>query len=220
MVKMLLNFVAVHTPPLWGSKTCPASGTELPHAANAIVRVQAEINQAPSNGGISLVSRGSVGQDVHRQPLNVTEANTVSQHQREVMVNQSTAPNRRFLQQLHGVPHLAVLDALSSTPTMSETVILHSEFKDKQVVSNPGIAVNSFRLLSPVMAEFVITSTDVALNVAVDTVVKGRFSDNNFVLLPWEPKVMAFLYDHSVTSVHELQDSITFLTLADTTVTL
>lgn len=144
----------------------------------------------------------------------------LSQHEREMMVNQSAAPNRQFLQQLHDVPHPAVLDALSSMPKTSELVILHSELKDKQVVSSPCIRVHSFRLLSPLMAEFVVTSTAVALHVAIDTVVLGRFSDNNFVLLPWEPKVVAFLYDHSVMSTSELETSMTFSSLADTGVQL
>ena len=98
--------------------------------------------------------------------------------------------------------------------------MLQSEMKNKQVVSSPHICVDSFRLLSPLMAEFVVTSTAVALYVAVDTVVEGRFSDNNFMLLPWEPKVVAFLYDHRVVSTHELKDSMTFLSLADTNLQL
>ena len=98
--------------------------------------------------------------------------------------------------------------------------MLYSELKDKQVNSSPCICAKGFRLLSPFMSEFVVTSTAVALYVAIDTVVEGKFSDNNFVLLPWDPKTVAFLYDHSVTSTNELEHSMTFLSLADTTMQL
>lgn len=204
---------------LWGSKEFSASSAEYPHAANAIVRVRAKIVKTAGDKGTSL-ARGGMGRtDQSQQAFKSTGKEMLSQHEHEVMVNQSAAPNRQFLQQLYDKPHLTVLDALSSMPKTSELVISHSELKDKQIVS-PHICVNSFRLLSPVMAEFIVTSTAVALYVAVDTVVEGRFSENNFMLLPWEPKVMAFLYDHSVLSTQELQNSMTFLSLADTKIHL
>lgn len=184
------------------------------------MHVQAEIGKNVGNKGTSSAREGVGRTKKSQQAMNSTRQDMLSQHEREMMVNQSAAPNRQFLQQLHDVPHPAVLDALSSMPKTSELVILHSELKDKQVVSSPCIRVHSFRLLSPLMAEFVVTSTAVALHVAIDTVVLGRFSDNNFVLLPWEPKVVAFLYDHSVMSTSELETSMTFSSLADTGVQL
>lgn len=118
------------------------------------------------------------------------------------------------------MPDPSVLDALALVPRTSELLMLSTELKDKQVVGNPCICAGNFRMLSPFMSEFVVTSTAVALHVAIDTEVKGRFSDNNFVLLPWEPKVVAFLYDHSPASADELEHSMMFLSLADTHVQL
>ena len=215
-----LNSVRLSAAALWGRKGSSASGARFPHAANAIVRVRAEIAKTAGDKGTTSATEDMAGTDLSQQAFNSIRKDMLSQHEHEGMVNQSAAPNRQFLQQLRDVPHPTVLDALSSMPKTSDLVMLQSEMRNKQVVTNPHICVNSFRLLSPLMAEFVVTSTAVALYVAVDTVVEGRFSDNNFMLLPWEPKVVAFLYDHSVVSTHELKDSITFLSLADTNVQL
>ena len=211
-----LNSVRLSASALWGSKGSSASRAGYPHAENAIVRVQAEFVKTAGDKGTSSAREGMGRTDRSQHAFNSTRKDMLSPHEHEAMFNQSAAPNRKFLQQLHDKPHPTVLDALSSMPKTSELVILHSELKDKQVVSSLHICVKGFRLLSPVMAEFVVTSTAVALNVAVDTVAQGRFSDNNFMLLPWEPRVVAFLYDHSVLSTHELQYTMTFLSLADT----
>ena len=218
--KQFLSSVKLSAAALWGSKACSASRTRFPHAANAVVRIRAEIAKKASDQGTSSAREGMGRTDQSQQTFSNTRKGMLCQHEHEVMVNQSAAPNRQFLQQLHAVPHPAVLDALSSMPKTSELIVLHSEMKDKQVISSPRINVHSFTLLSPLMAEFVITSTAVALHVAIDTVAVGRFSDNNFMLLPWEPKVVAFLYDHSASSICELKTSMTFLSLADTKVQL
>ena len=137
------------------------------------------------------------------------------QHEHSVL-GQLAAPNRRYLQGLMIHPHPAVVDALSLMPTASEALLLLSELKGKHVVPNPNIRASNFKLVSPYVAEFELRTTAVALYVMLDADVAGRFSDNNLLLLPWEPKAVAFLYDHSAQSTDALEHSLVFLSAADT----
>lgn len=190
-----------------------------PPLANAVVHVTAKISRtADAKGRIS--TRGEMETPGSEQPAVGMKEGTLSKQQREQVVNGLAVPNMKFARGLQHMPHPAVLDALAAVPRTSELLMLYSELKDKQVVSSPCICAGNFRLLSPFMSEFIVSSTAVALYVAIDTEIEGRFSDNNFLLLPWEPKVVAFLYDHSAVSTDELEHGMTFMSLTDTNVQL
>lgn len=182
------------------------------------MRVRAEVTK--TGGSSRKFPFKGVGRPSLSQPALHTREDPYNKHEQEQIVNELAAPNRRFAQGLQHMPHPTVLDALARVPRTSGLLILYTELKDKQVVSDPCICAGNFRMLSPFMSEFIVTSTAVALHVAIDTEVEGRFSDNNFILLPWEPKVVAFLYDHSTASADELEHSMMILSLVDTNVQL
>lgn len=68
----------------------------------------------------------------------------------------------------------------------------------------------------PTVSAVQISSRNVAALVYLDSdKVDGIFSDNGFLLLPWEPHTLTFT-SRSEFSAADLQSSLTFISLADT----
>ena len=131
-------------------------------------------------------------------------------------VDHIAVSNRAYLEGLKECPNSQVLDDLASEPTSSEAAVYLTELKDARIAREPVIAGSDFKLVSPYMVQFVISSKHIAPHVALETGLAGRFSDNNFLLTPWQPRTVAFLSDHSVECTNTLSTNLSFLSLTDT----
>jgi hypothetical protein len=60
-----------------------------------------------------------------------------------------------------------------------------------------------------------VSSKGVAPHVMLETEIPGTFSDNNFLALPWEPRVMTFTGTTNF-FVGDLEASLRITTIADT----
>ena len=130
------------------------------------------------------------------------------------------SPNRVALECLTECPDPKVLDDLAAAPMMSEADVFLTEFRDAHVMPMPNITAAHFRLLSPYMIQFVVSSNAVAPYVAVECEMTGRFSNNNFILNPWQPRTIAFLSEQPLYLTVMLDRNFSFLSLADTTLQL
>ncbi len=129
-------------------------------------------------------------------------------------------PNRVYLERVTQCPHAQVLDDFASVPSNLEAVVFLTEFKESHVVPAPNITGSDFQLLSPHLIQFSVSSDTVAPYVAMETALPGRFSDNNFILTPWQPRTVAFASDQAVECASVLASSLSFLSLTDTTLNL
>ena len=125
-----------------------------------------------------------------------------------------------FLKGVVQCPDPTVLDGLAAVPTTSEALTFMTEFKDAHVVSMPNITVTALQLLSTHVVQFVLASDRVAPYVAIETELIGRFSDNNLLLLPWQPRKVAFISARPLTTADELASSLSLFSLSDTTLQL
>jgi len=128
--------------------------------------------------------------------------------------------NRVYLEGMTQCPHAQVLDDFSSVPTNLEAVVFLTEFRESHVVSAPNITGSDFQLLSPHLIQFSVSSDTVAPYVAMETALPGRFSDNNFILTPWQPRTVAFASDQALEYASVLASSLSFLSLMDTALNL
>ncbi len=117
-------------------------------------------------------------------------------------------------------PHAQVLNDFASVPTSLEAVVFLAEFKESHVVPAPNITASNFQLLSPHLIQFSVSSDTVAPYVAMETALPGRFSDNNFILTPWQPRTVAFASDQALECASVLASSLLFLSLVDTALNL
>lgn len=131
-------------------------------------------------------------------------------------VDHIAVSNRVYLEGLIQCPISQVLDDLASEPKTSVAAVFLTELKDAHIVPEPLIAGSDFKLVSPYMVQFVVSSKHIAPHVALETGLAGRFSDNNFLLTPWQPRTVAFLSDHSVECTSTLSTNLSFLSLTDT----
>ena len=129
-------------------------------------------------------------------------------------------PNRVYLERVTQCPHAQVLDNFASVPTNLEAVVFLTEFKESHVVPAPNITGSDFQLLSPCLIQFSVSSDTVAPYVAIESALPGRFSDNNFILTPWEPRTVAFASDQALECANVLSSSLSFLSLMDTALDL
>lgn len=150
------------------------------------------------------------------------EGNVRKHEQAEALIKQLAVPNRQYMQGLSQVPHPDVVNALSSLPMTSEATMLFSEPKSKQIYGRPDISATDFRLLSWFAVEFAVRSNAVALCVALESNLTGRFSDNNFLVVPWESKIVAFMSDPilDAESLVHFEQTLSFLSLADSNIKL
>ena len=131
-------------------------------------------------------------------------------------VDHIAVSNRAYLEGLIECPDSQVLDDLASEPKTSVAAAFLTELKDAHIVPEPVIAGSDFRLVSPYMVQFVVSSKHIAPHVALETGLAGRFSDNNFLLTPRQPRTVAFLSDHPVECTNTLSTNLSFLSLKDT----
>ena len=136
------------------------------------------------------------------------------------LVHQVAVPNRAFLKGSLQCAHPKVIDDLAPLPLTSEAVVFFTEFKDAHVWPTPNITATDFRHVSPHMIQFIVSSCHVAPYVAIESALSGRFSKNNFLLTPWQPRSIAFLSQHPLLSTKSLARSLTFLSLVDTAMQL
>jgi len=129
-------------------------------------------------------------------------------------------PNRVYLEGVTQCPHAQVLDDFASVPTNLEAVVFLTELKESHVVPAPNITGSDFQLLSPHLIQFSVSSSIVAPYVAIETALLGRFSDNNFILTPWQPRTVAFASDQALECASVLASSLSFLSLMDTALNL
>jgi hypothetical protein len=111
-----------------------------------------------------------------------------------------------------------------AAPAWSGTYpLFFTELKDAAINPKPRVALSDFTQVSDDTVSFTISSAGVAPYVALDTTLPGVFSDNNFFLLPWEPRTMTFTATASpnsgkaaVVSMLDLEASVTIMSLGDT----
>lgn len=132
------------------------------------------------------------------------------------VVSNLAAPYKKYMQELHTLPSRHVIDSLAAEPHTSEALVFFTEFKDAHVLVTPNITMSDFRALSPRVTEVVVSSSGIAAFVALETNTSGSFSENGFLLLPWEHRPVAFLAAEPLQS-SSLESSLTFLSLLDTT---
>lgn len=125
-------------------------------------------------------------------------------------------PNRVYLEGVTQCPHAQVLNDFASVPTNLEAVVFLIEFRESHVVPAPNITASDFQLLSPYLIQFNVSSDTVAPYVAVETALPGRFSENNFIMTPWQPRTVAFASDQALECANVLASSLSFLSLTDT----
>ena len=135
-------------------------------------------------------------------------------------VGHVAVPNRVYLERVTQCPHAQVLNDFASVPTSLEAVVFLAEFKESHVVPAPNITASNFQLLSPHLIQFSVSSDTVAPYVAMETALPGRFSDNNFILTPWQPRTVAFASDQALECASVLASSLLFLSLVDTALNL
>ncbi|CAL8468004.1 g7542 [Coccomyxa elongata] len=87
--------------------------------------------------------------------------------------------------------------------------------KDVTLITQPTITWDNFRNISANSTSFVVSSKAVAAYVALESTLPGRFSDNNYVLLPWAPKTITFT-SATPFSPADLKASISVMSVADT----
>ena len=61
-----------------------------------------------------------------------------------------------------------------------------------------------------------VNSQGVALFTVLETDVPGTFSDNNFFLLPWQPKYITFKAQDAEQLQHFVSEGLSVVSLADT----
>ena len=146
----------------------------------------------------------------------------IEKEQAEPLIRQLAVPNRQCMGGLLQVSHQNVVNALSSVPTTSEATLLCAEPKSNRFAGRPDMSAANFRLLSSFMIEFAVRGNAVAMYAALESNLTGKFSDNNFLLLPWESKVVAFLSDHAVDAkvLAKLEQTLTFFSVADSNIKL
>lgn len=131
-------------------------------------------------------------------------------------VDHIAVSNRVYLEGLIECPNSQLLDDLASEPQTSVAAVFLTELKDARIAPEPDIVGSDFKLVSPYMVQFVVSSKHIAPHVALETGLAGRFSDNNFLLTPWQPRKVAFLSDHPVECTNTLSTNLSFLSLKDT----
>ena len=99
----------------------------------------------------------------------------------------------------------------------SESIVYLTDFKDGSLPTNPNIQAS---LLSFSEADETltlnVTSTVPAAFVSLETPIAGHFSDNNFLLLPWQPRVLQFSMKQGSQVIEELfLDLLEIFSLAD-----
>ncbi|KAA6427867.1 MAG: beta-mannosidase [Trebouxia sp. A1-2] len=129
-------------------------------------------------------------------------------------------PNRVYLEGVTQCPCAQVLNDFASVPTNLEAVVFLTELRESHVVPAPNITASDFQLLSAHLIQFSVSSDIVAPYVAMETALPGRFSDNNFILTPWQPRTVAFASDQALQYASVLASSLSFLSLTDTTLNL
>lgn len=106
-------------------------------------------------------------------------------------------------------------DDLAAQPESSSSQVFLTEFKDLNLPLQPEVQVSAAQLLNSHMVQFELRCSSVALFVALDSPVTGRFSNNNILLLPWQPQTLAFLADAPLASADEFASSMHITSLAD-----
>ena len=124
------------------------------------------------------------------------------------------APYKQYMRELHALPSKHVIDSLAAEPHTSEALIFFTEFKDAHVPVVPNITMSDFRALSPRVVEFFVNSNGIAAFVALETNISGIFSNNGFLMLPWERRPVAFLAAEPLQGSF-LESSLAFLSLLD-----
>ncbi|CAK0764706.1 hypothetical protein CVIRNUC_003185 [Coccomyxa viridis] len=90
------------------------------------------------------------------------------------------------------------------------------ELKNATLPTAPAVRMANFTNgTEPGTATFVVSSQGIAAYVALETTILGKFSDNAFLLLPWEPKTVTFTSGSNFT-VDQLESSMTVMSVADT----
>ena len=105
----------------------------------------------------------------------------------------------------------------SSDCWSSENVVYLREFKDSSLASDFDIQakVVSHEAESGTIT-LNVTSLAPAAFVSLETPIAGHFSDNNFLLLPWQPRTLTFQQKGGAEVVEELfLDLLEILSLAD-----
>ena len=111
--------------------------------------------------------------------------------------------------------HAQPADDLAAEPESSSSQVFLTEFKDLQLPLQPEVQVSAAQLLNSNVVQFELRSSSVALFVALDSPVTGKFSDNNILLLPWQPRTLAFLAHVPLASADDFASSMHITSLAD-----
>ena len=111
--------------------------------------------------------------------------------------------------------HAQPADELAVEPKLSSSQLFLTECKDLNLPLQPEVQVNAAQLLNSHVVQFELHCSSVALFVALDSHMTGRFSDNNILLLPWQPRTLAFLADAPLASADDFASSMHITSLAD-----
>ena len=177
-------------------------GPSRPPAAAQMEQVPPELlpirhHHPPSadiaSGGTEPASRSSLG----RHPLN-----------RAAGRHAEAAANAMLL-------HVQPADDLAAEPGLSSSQVFLTEFKDLNLPLQPEVQVSAAQLLNSHILQLELRCSSIALFVALDSHVTGRFSDNNILLLPWQPRTLAFLADAPLASADDFASSMHITSLAD-----
>lgn len=99
----------------------------------------------------------------------------------------------------------------------SEKIVYLREFKDSSIAPDPDIQakVVSHEAASGIIT-LEVTSSAPAAFVSLETPIAGHFSENNLLLLPWQPRTLTFQQKGGAEVVEELfLDLLEILSLAD-----
>jgi hypothetical protein len=198
------------------AKDGPAGGTTV---TNTVDDAELELMVAGDGPGAPLVtSFAAAGGPGHRPPKPApAKAKTAAPAKAKAAVPAKAKPaNGRAL--------LAAKAAADPAPAWSGSYpLFFTELKDAAINPKPHILLSDFTQVSPDTVSFTVSSTGVAPYVALDTSLPGVFSDNNFFLLPWEPRAMTFTASTAPNSgkaaavaATDLEATVTIMSLGDT----
>ena len=112
--------------------------------------------------------------------------------------------------------HAQPANDLAAEPEVSSSQVFLTEFKDLRLPLQPEVQVNAAQLLNSHIVQFELRCSSVALFVALDGHVSGKFSDNNVLLLPWQSRTLIFMADMPLASADDFASSMHITSLAET----
>lgn len=101
-------------------------------------------------------------------------------------------------------------------PYHSSIEVHLTELKDARL-NDPCITIASLQQLSPTQVSFEVSVSFTAVGVALETELPGRFTDNAFHVVPWQPITVSFISASADVSAEALHESLSVQSLYDAT---